>query len=319
MSRTFVTLAPEVFVGGSVSAGSETYQRSTILGIRASYMADVLGLQLAEGTFFDDVDIRSKARVAIIGQSVAEELFGEEKALGQQISIKGNKFEVVGVYAQMGRVVFFNVDDLVIIPHTTANTYLTGKDHYSQILAQANSPEQVNRMKRDIELTLRELHNITDTEKDDFNVQTQQGLVDQVESILGAFVAFLALVVAISLVVGGVGVMNVMLVSVTERTKEIGLRKAVGATSRDILSQFLIESVILTVAGGITGILIGAAGAYGISVLINVAAGIDLGFSFPVFGAILGIFVSSITGIIFGIYPAYEASKKSPIEALSYD
>lgn len=311
--------SPEVFVGGSASYGSETYQRSTILGIRAEFMADVLGLRLAEGVLFDESDIRSNASVAIIGQAVKEELFGDEPAIGESITIKGRKFRVSGIYAPKGQIVFFNVDDIVVIPYTTANTYLTGKNHYMQILAQASSPKQVDRMKNDIELTLRELHNIGPDDKDDFYVQTQQGLVDQVQSILGAFVAFLSLVVAVALVVGGVGVMNVMLVSVTERTKEIGLRKSIGATNRDVLKQFLVEAIILTSLGGIVGIALGTVLAYGASLAILFTAGYDLGFSFPVMGAVLGLGVSMLTGIIFGIYPAYEASKKSPIEALTYE
>jgi len=262
---------------------------------------------------------RSKASIAVIGQNVREELFGDNEAVGQSISIKGRKFRVAGVFEPKGQIVFFNVDDLVVIPYTTANTYLTGKNHYTQILARAGSPERVDTMRQDIIFTLRELHNITDPEKDDFYVQTQQGLVEQVGSILGAFIAFLSLVVAIALVVGGVGVMNVMLVSVTERTKEIGLRKSLGATDKNILYQFLTESVILTVIGGIAGIILGTLLAYAASIGIKIFAGFDLGFSFPLMGAVLGIVVSGLVGLIFGIYPAREASKKSPIEAMQYE
>ena len=278
-----------------------------------------LGLTLASGLVFDDSDVVSKAPVAVIGDEVRRELFGDENSIGKYITIKNKRFRVVGVYEKKGQVVFFNVDELVVVPYTTAQTYLTGTDHYSQIVVRASSAEVVERMAFDIKRTLRDLHNINNPTDDDFHVETQQGLVDQVSTIIGAFTLFLTFVVTISLVVGGVGVMNIMLVSVTERTREIGLRKALGATNRDIMLQFLTEAVLLTGVGGLIGVLIGSVLSYVASIAIRSFSGLEWSFIFPFTGALMGIFVSVLVGLIFGLYPAHQASKKSPIEALRYE
>jgi putative ABC transport system permease protein len=310
--------APEILVPGNVSYLGETFN-SLNLGFSAEFMRDAIDMKLAEGELFDDLDIRSKARVAVIGSEVKEELFNQSDPLGQSITIRGEKFRVIGVYEPRGQVVFFNVDELVVVPYTSAQAYLSGNDHYAQIIAKAKSPEEVDRMVGDIKRTLRELHNIDDPEDDDFNVQTQQGLVQQVSTIIGVFTIFLTFVVAISLVVGGIGVMNIMLVSVTERTREIGLRKAVGAEEKDIMRQFLFESVIITGVGGIVGIVLGTLLAAAISFVLRNSFNLEWPFSFPLGGAILGLFVSASVGLVFGLYPAKEASKKSPIEALRYE
>jgi putative ABC transport system permease protein len=311
-------VSPEVYVPGSVAYGNETF-KATIIGFDADFMTDALKMKLSEGLLFDDNDLKSKAKVAIIGSKVKNELFGDGSPLGKNIQIKKMKFRVIGVYAPRGQVVFFNVDELVLVPHTTAQTYLSGKNYFHQLTARATSPAAVNQAVEDIKRTLRDLHNITDSKKDDFNVQTQQGLVQQVRVIINVFTIFLSFVVAISLVVGGIGVMNIMLVSVTERTREIGLRKAIGATNRDILTQFLIEAMLLTLAGGIIGIIFGA----GLSVILSFglsrAYQLDWIFHFPFFAAFLGIVVSGLTGLVFGIYPANQAAKKSPLEALRYE
>ncbi|MBI5077714.1 ABC transporter permease [Candidatus Falkowbacteria bacterium] len=313
-----IDAAPEVYVPGSVSYGDETY-KPTIIGFEADFMTDALKLKLADGTLFDENDLKSKAKVAIIGSKVKDELFGDESPLGKNIQIKNIKFRVIGVYAPRGQVVFFNVDDLILLPHTTAQTYLSGKDYFHQLTARAKSPAVVNQTVEDIKRTLRELHNITDPEKDDFNVQTQQGLVQQVRVIINVFTAFLSFVVAISLVVGGIGVMNIMLVSVTERTREIGLRKAIGATNRDIQLQFLTEATLLTVAGGIISIILGSGLSLLFSFALSRAYELNWAFQFPILAAVLGIVVSGLIGLVFGLYPANQAAKKSPIEALRYE
>ncbi|MBS3074803.1 ABC transporter permease, partial [Candidatus Pacearchaeota archaeon] len=303
---------------GSVSYAGETY-KPVILGFSADFMTDTLGLVVSEGASFGEAEIRARSKVAVIGRKVAVELFGNNNPIGEQIQIKNNKFRVIGLFEKRGQVVFFDVDELVLVPYSTAQTYLSGNDYYTQIIARAVSPEKVDGVVYDIKRTLRDLHKIDDPEKDDFYVQTQQGLVEQVESIIGVFTLFLSLVVAVSLVVGGVGIMNIMLVSVTERTKEIGLRKAVGATSKDIMLQFLTEAVILTFAGGLIGVIIGVSLSFMVSVLAKLIAGFALSFVFPIVPALVGIFVSVLVGVVFGIYPAREASKKSPIEALRYE
>ncbi len=313
-----VDASPEVFAPGSASYRGETF-KATVLGFSPRFMMTNLKLELASGVIFDSTDESGKSSVAIIGDRVRDELFGQEDPLGKYIKVKEHRFRVIGVYQPKGRVVFFNVDELIVVPYTTAQTYLTGTNYFNQVVMRASSPQVAKRMAEDVRRTLRDLHKIGPNDEDDFHVDTQQGLVDQVGSIISAFTLFLSLVVAVALVVGGVGVMNIMLVSVTERTREIGLRKAVGATNKDILYQFLIESVLLTGAGGLVGVVLGTLLSFGASLLIKQFTTLAWSFSFPVMGALMGIGVSATVGLIFGIYPARQASRKSPIEALRYE
>lgn len=315
---TLVDIAPVVIVPGNVSFGGETY-RPTIFGWSAEFMRDAFNVYPAEGRFFDESEIKNRADVAVIGPKVKRELFGEANALGENIKIKNKKFRVVGVLPSRGQMAFVNLDDLVIVPYTTAQLYLLGITHYNEVIAKAADASVVDRTVRDIQLTLRESHGITDPTKDDFFVVTQEGAVKQIKNIMDGLTLFLSLVVAIALVVGGIGVMNIMLVSVTERTREIGLRKALGATEKDIMLQFLLEATILTLIGGAVGIILGAVGAFVFPIVLSLATGLNWSFSFPVVAAVLGLGVSASVGFIFGLYPAYQASKKSPMEALRYE
>jgi putative ABC transport system permease protein len=311
--------SPQLYVTGQAQYRDERY-KATIIGGTASYFITAYELYPERGVAFSDEEVDGRARVALIGVTVEDELFGPEgSALGKSITVDDQKFEVIGVFPKKGSLGFFNVDETVLIPYTTVATYLRGTDYYDAVLLRAVTTEAVDRMAYDVTATLRDTHGIDPGEEDDFNVQTQAGLVEQVSLIVGILTAFLAAVVAISLVVGGVGIMNIMLVSVTERTKEIGLRKALGARSSDILRQFLFEAVMLTGAGGVIGIVLGSGIAFGISVILahTVAEGWE--FVFPVGAAILGVIVSAGVGLVFGIYPAMQAAKKSPIEALRYE
>ena len=196
---------------------------------------------------------------------------------------------------------------------------ILGIKYFQHLIVEVDKEENTEQVVSDIKTTLRNLHDISDPKNDDFSVQTQADLVKQVSTVTGILTLFLASVAAISLVVGGVGIMNIMLVSVTERTREIGLRKAVGANSKDILSQFLLEAMLLTSIGGFIGVFLGVVFGFLISIVLTNVAGLDWEFSFPVGAALLGIGVAALIGLVFGIYPARQASKKSPIEALRYE
>lgn len=313
-----VDFTPEVFVVGSASYEGETY-KPMIIGNRVQFMMETLDLTLREGTIFDDRDIRSKARVAVIGSDVRKELFGEASALGKYVQVKGQKFRVIGEFNPKGSLVFFNVDKLFLVPFTSAQAFLSGTDHYSEVVLRASSPAAVPRVVYDVKKTMRELHRIEDPKNDDFHVETQQGLVAQVSTIINIFTMFLSFVVAISLIVGGIGVMNIMLVSVTERTREVGLRKALGATNNDILKQFLLEAIFLTSLGGLIGIALGSMLSYAASVAVTTFAGLNMPFIFPWMSAIIGTLVSAGVGVVFGLYPARKASKLSPMEALRFE
>ena len=314
-----VDIMPVLAVPGSVSYEGETYRSAQVLGGSAEFWAKAFDIYPTEGVVFDEQDIRSRASVAVIGVNVREEFFGQGDALGKQISIRGRKFRVVGVFPPKGQVAFLNINDMIVVPYTTAQTYLLGINHYHEIIIKTSSPEAVAHTVLDIERTLRATHNITDPDKDDFYVETQQGLVEQIQAIIGSLTIFLSSVVAIALVVGGVGVMNIMLVSVTERTREIGLRKALGATNKDVLRQFLLEAVILTGIGGLIGIVLGVLFAFLTSLILTTYAELPWAFSFSVPAAVLSLGVSAFVGLVFGIYPARQASRKSPIEALRYE
>ncbi|MEI7463013.1 MAG: ABC transporter permease [Candidatus Taylorbacteria bacterium] len=311
------SIMPTVIGADTASYNSNTYQTS-IFGA-TELIADIFDLHPSEGQFFQHEDVISSADVVVIGSKVATHLFDNEDPLGQKIKIKGRNFKVVAVLPPTGGGSLFNFDSMALMPYTTAQTYLLGIKYFNRIIMQSITDAQVESTAEDVKLTLRESHNITDPTKDDFTVQTQQDLANRLTTITGALTYFLAAVASIALFVGGVGIMNIMLVSVTERTREIGLRKALGATDRDILSQFLLEAVLLTAIGGVVGIILGSSLAFIISLLLSKGLNVNWQYIFPWSGAILGLVVSALIGLIFGGYPAKQAASKSPIEALRYE
>lgn len=310
-------IMPLVFGGESSSYENETF-RLTIFG--ASPLIETLfDVPVAQGNYFTDEDVRGRASVVIIGDKVRQELFGNSDALGQNIKIKGKSFRVIGILPKKGQVSFFNFDEAAIMPYTTAQDYILGIKYFHRFVVKADDEKNINNTVVDLQRTVRESHNISLTDKDDFFIETQADLANRLSTITSVLTMFLASVAAISLVVGGIGIMNIMLVSVTERTREIGLRKALGATYGDILTQFLLEAVVLTGVGGIVGILMGAGLAFLISLVLTNVLALSWSFIFPVSAALLGLGVSGLIGLVFGIYPARIAAKKSPIEALRHD
>ena len=268
---------------------------------------------------FTAADVKSKASVVVIGSKVRDKLFGTDPALGEKIKIKDNQFRVIGILPSKGQVSFFNFDEMVLVPYTVAQQYILGRKYFDRIIVSADSEENISRTVQDIKILLRSNHRIDDPEKDDFFVETQADIAERLRVVTNALTAFLVAVAAVSLFVGGVGIMNIMLVSVTERTREIGLRKAIGATERDILTQFLLEAVLLTGIGGVVGIILGAILAFAIAFALSTFLAINWQFIFPWTGAALGLVVSTLIGVVFGVYPARQAAKKSPIEALRYE
>ena len=310
-------LTPNVVQVANITYGSESI-RESVIGC-SDAITRILDIYPDEGTVFGADEIASKASVAILGAEVKKKLFGASDALGEKIKIKGRTFRVVGILAAKGQVSLFNVDNMVLVPYTTAQQYLLGIDYFHTFILRASSDETVDQVVRDAQATLREMHGIDDPSKDDFHVTSQADAAERVRTITDVLTMLLISVAAISLVVGGIGIMNIMLVSVTERTREIGLRKAIGATENDILLQFLLEAVILTAMGGVFGIILGAGLSFLISIILTNAVGLDWTFVFPVSAAVLGISVSAVIGLVFGLYPARQASQKSPIEALRYE
>lgn len=308
------------FVGLNATASYRDEKMRMMVNGASDLWMEILNVYPEEGQMFTEDDIKQIAKVAVIGSNVKERLFGESDAIGQKIRMKNYNFKVVGVLPPVGIIMMMNIDDLIIVPYTTAQKILLGISHYHAILVQAETEEMVPGIAEDIKITLRELHNITDPDQDDFKVGTMDEAMDIISGVTSAMTLLLIAVAAISLIVGGVGIMNIMLVSVTERTREIGLRKAIGATRSDITIQFLLEAVILTMIGGIFGIAFGAGLSWLVGAAIREFGGfVSWTFFFPISAVLLGLGVATVVGLVFGLYPANKASKKSPIEALRYE
>ncbi len=312
------SIDPTVLVPGSISYQDNLY-RATVFGWTPLALEEIFQISPDQGSFFTDDDVRQQAKVIVIGSKVREELFGESDALGKYVSIRGQKLQVVGILPPSGQVSLFNVDEVAIIPYTTAQKALLGISYFHQFFIRAENTADVDDVSNDIKATLRETHGITDPAKDDFFVTTQKDIVERVSTITQVLTIFLVAMASISLLVGGIGIMNIMLVSVTERTHEIGLRKALGATNRNILTQFLIEALMLTALGGIIGTVIAVMIAALVSYVAQTQFNLNWPFTLPIFGIILGVGVSTAIGLIFGIYPARKAASKDPIEALRFE
>jgi putative ABC transport system permease protein len=313
-------VAAEFVANGTVVFGSQNTETS-ISGVTPFYPS-VRNFHPVMGTFISDEDMRSRARVAALGQRVLEELFPPGvNPLGQTIKINRVPFRVIGVMEEKGVSSFSDDNDVVYIPLSTSQTRLfSGRDisgdyTVSVIYSKATDESRLEAARDQIVRLLRQRHGlIYSTDKNDFTVLTQKDVGEVLQSLTAILTVFLGLIAAVSLLVGGIGIMNIMLVSVTERTREIGIRKAVGAKRRDILLQFLIEAMILSLIGGLVGILIGTSGTIGVTMAVE-----DLKLHLSASTILMATGFSTAVGLFFGIYPAVRASRLNPIDALRYE
>lgn len=285
----------------------------TVMGVSYQYPA-VQSVDIDLGSFFEKTDEDTLTKVAVLGPEVVTTLFGQgADPIGQIITINKKSFRVIGTTKSKGSAGFFNPDQNVYVPVTTAMKTLIGQNYLGSIQLVTDSADKVNSVSAAVTALLSDRHNITGAKVIDFNIRTSQETQATLNTVTGTLTAMLGGIASISLLVGGIGIMNIMMVTVTERTKEIGLLKSIGAKYKDILVQFLIESIVLTVAGGFVGIILGESLAIIISKLINVP------YIFQIQSILLAVGVSTLVGIIFGIYPAQRAAKLSPIDALRYE
>ena len=304
-------VAPESQAQAVVAADGETTTTS-IIGTTADYAA-VRAFDLWQGTFLTDVAVERDLRVAVLGATTADDLGLDETSLGTEITIGGLPFQLIGILQPKGGSTFADPDDQVMVPIGVVHKYLTGGDGVRTMGVSVAEQDRMTAVQSEITTLLRARHDLTTTDDDDFSIFDQAQLLETASSISGTLTLLLGGIASISLVVGGIGIMNIMLVSVRERTREIGIRKAVGARGRDILLQFLIEALTLSGLGGILGIALGL----GVSALIARIGGISFAFS-PTTLAVALLF-SLAVGIVFGVWPARQAARLDPITALRYE
>ena len=314
-----VAAVPIAQTGGQITYANQNYFAPTT-GTSVDF-PQVRDYQIAEGSFFTQDDVAAQHRVVVLGQTVVTSLFGNTDPVGQTIKISRQSFRVIGVFAAKGGTGLGSQDNVVVAPITTVWAYLSGArgKNISQIVISASSPSTVTQAETEITAIVLQRHQISDPSLADFQLQSQQDILNQANSIATALTLVLGAIAGISLVVGGIGIMNIMLVTVTERTREIGIRKAIGARWRDVLMQFLIEAMFLSGLGGALGIALGATLALEAPRIPAIASS-----SFPppvvsVPSVLLAFGVSVGIGLFFGIYPANRAARLHPIEALRHE
>jgi putative ABC transport system permease protein len=309
---TVAAVSAELSQRGQVVAGRNNTNTS-IVGVLPAY-TEIRKIEMESGAFISEHDVESRTKVAVLGPRVVEDLFGEDtNPVGESVRLEGLNFRVIGVTESRGGTGFFSQDDIVYIPLTTAQKQVFGQDYVSSISVSAKNDKVMEQAKSEIGSLLLVRHKISDPAQADFSIMSQEDIIGTMTQVTSTFTALLSGIAAISLLVGGIGIMNIMLVTVIERTREVGLRKALGAKKRDIITQFLTESVILTGAGGLLGIILGTLISLVLVRMVNIP------WAFSPHSYLLSFGVSAIIGIVFGFYPAYKAARLSPIEALRYE
>ena len=306
-------ISPQVSSGGQFINGNNNYP-SSISGVVPDYL-DIRKLKVDEGTMFTDEDVKTAAKVCVVGRTVVDNLFPNgENPVGRVVRFNKIPFTIIGVLEKKGtNSMGQDQDDVVLAPYTTVMNRILAIDYIQSMFASAISEDLSDEASDEITAQLRTNHKLTDTEENNFNIRSQQELSEMMSSTSDMMTVLLACIAGISLLVGGIGIMNIMYVSVTERTREIGLRMAIGAKGRDILAQFLIESVIISVTGGLIGVLIGAFSAWMITIFAHWPIEIQAS------SVILSFTVCTVTGVFFGWYPARKAAGLNPIDALRYE
>ena len=303
----------QLVVGGSNA-------QEQVVGTTAGY-ADIRNLEVASGRFLSEQEVTDQQSVAVLGATIAQDLFGRTDVVGESVRINGEPFQVIGVLAESGGDGFGSSDSQAFIPIGVAQSRLFSAPRYrgdltvSQILVDAVAEERVDAAERQVEQTLRLRHGLGADDDNDFTIFNQTSLLDLINTVTSTLTLFLGSIGAISLLVGGIGIMNIMLVSVTERTKEIGLRRALGAHDSDLLLQFVIEALVLTVLGGLIGIAL----SYSIAVIVSNIPGFTFNLIIEADSLVMALGVSAASGLIFGLYPAIRAMRLDPIDALRYE
>ena len=314
-----VLVVPQYNGTAQLVVGSNNVQEQ-IVGTVEGY-AEIRNLEIGSGRFLSAEDVTEQQRVAVLGADIAQDLFGRVDVVGEAVRINGEPFQVIGVLTASGGDGFGSSDNQTFVPIGVAQGRLFNAPRYrgdltvSQILVDAAAEEQVEAAERQVEQTLRLRHGLAIDAENDFNITNQTSLLDLISTVTGTLTLFLGSIGAISLLVGGIGIMNIMLVSVTERTKEIGLRRALGAHDSDLLLQFVVEALVLTVLGGVVGIAL----SYGIAVLASNIPGFTFSVLIEADSIGLALGVSAGSGLVFGLYPAWRAMQLDPIDALRYE
>ena len=309
---TLAAVSPVIFSRGQLIGGAGNW-RTSIMGVSPAYQA-IRDWSTRSGSFFTEADLRAVRRVVVLGSTVADALIPDAYPVGQQVQLRNVPFTVIGVMTPKGQTAGGNdQDDTVIIPYTTAQAHLAGHSRIGQIIASTFSPGDIPAAQEEIRSIMRESHKLAPGEDDDFTIRNQDDIAAAASGTTRVMSMLLAAIASISLVVGGIGIMNIMLVSVTERTREIGIRMAIGARSGDVLAQFLVESIVISVAGGLIGIVLGYAAGIGLARATGWAV------AMPPEAALIAVLFSAAVGVFFGFYPARKAAALDPIQALRYE